>query len=307
MKQIMIKEKKASALVQGCMRISGLHDDELEQLIKTDLACGINFFDHADIYGGGECEKAFGRILKKEPHLRDQMILQSKCDIHRGEQITYYDFSKDYILSCVDQSLDNLHTDHLDYLLLHRPDALMDPDEVNDAFDILYQSGKVLHFGVSNQSPAQMELMKKGVHYPLEINQIQLSVMHTPMLDAGFNVNTMFDGAIDRDQSVIEYCRIHDVTLQCWSPFQYGMFEGVFLNNEKFPEVNRVIDELAARYGVSNSSIAVAWLLRHPANMQVILGSTNVNRMSELVNSCDIELTREEWYRIYIAAGNMLP
>lgn len=307
MKTIKIKDQQTSALIQGCMRIPSLDDHELEKLIRTDLAHGICFFDHADIYGGGESEKAFGRVLQKNPELRDQMLIQSKCGIHRGEQITYYDFSKDYILSCVDQSLENLQTDHLDYLLLHRPDALMDPVEVNEAFDVLYQSGKVLHFGVSNQNPYQIELMKQGVKYPLEINQMQLGVMHTPMLDAGFNVNTKFDNGIDRDNGIIEYSRIHDMTLQCWSPFQYGMFEGVFLHNEKFPEVNKVIDDLAEKYGVTNSAIAIAWLLAHPANMQVILGTTNANRIDELAASCEIKLTREEWYHIYIAAGNLLP
>lgn len=307
MKTITIKEKKAPALIQGCMRIPSLDDHQLEELIRVDLKHGINFFDHADIYGGGESEKAFGRVLKKNPELRDQMLIQSKCGIHQGEKITYYDFSKEYILSCVDQSLKNLETDHLDYLLLHRPDALMDPYEVNEAFDTLYKAGKVLHFGVSNQNPYQIELMKQGVNYPLEINQMQFSVMHTPMLDAGFNVNTKFENGIDRDNGLIEYCRVHDITIQCWSPFQYGMFEGVFLHNDKFPEVNKVIDDLAKKYQVTNSAIALAWLLTHPANMQVIVGTTNQHRIDELAHACEVKLTKEEWYHIYIAAGNLLP
>lgn len=307
MKQIKIKDVVAPALVQGCMRISALSDDQLEELILSDLELGINFFDHADIYGGGKCEEAFGRILHKHPGLRDKMIIQSKCAIHRGEKIGFYDFSKDYILSSVDGILKRLQTDHLDYLLLHRPDALMDPSEVQEAFHELYVQGKVLHFGVSNQSPAQMELMKTGVSFPLEINQMQFSIMHTPMLDAGFNVNTNFDNAIDRDNATIEYCRIHNITLQCWSPFQFGMFEGVFLDNDKFPEVNAVINELCEKYGVTNSAIAVAWLLKHPAHMQVIIGSTNTKRIFEIAKSCDVTLTKEEWYRIYLAAGNKLP
>ncbi|WP_416326894.1 aldo/keto reductase [[Eubacterium] hominis] len=307
MKTITIKEKKAPALIQGCMRIPSLDDHQLEELIRVDLKHGINFFDHADIYGGGESEKAFGRVLKKNPELRDQMLIQSKCGIHQGEKITYYDFSKEYILSCVDQSLKNLETDHLDYLLLHRPDALMDPYEVNEAFDTLYKAGKVLHFGVSNQNPYQIELMKQGVNYPLEINQMQFSVMHTPMLDAGFNVNTKFENGIDRDNGLIEYCRVHDITIQCWSPFQYGMFEGVFLHNDKFPEVNKVIDDLAKKHQVTNSAIALAWLLTHPANMQVIVGTTNQHRIDELAHACEVKLTKEEWYHIYIAAGNLLP
>ena len=307
MKQVFIKDEKVPAIVQGCMRIANLNEQQLDELVKTDLELGINFFDHADIYGGGACEEVFGKLLHRQPGLRSSIKLQSKCGIHRGEKIGYYDFSKDYILSCVDQSLTRLQCDHLDYLLLHRPDALMDPFEIQEAFHELYIKGKVLHFGVSNQSPAQIELMQMGVNFPIEVNQMQMSIMHTPMLDAGFNVNTTFDNGINRDMAVIEYCRVHGITIQCWSPFQFGMFEGVFLDNEKFPEVNIVVNELAAFYHVSNSAIAVAWLLRHPANMQVIFGSTNTKRIRDIAKSCDVTLTKEEWYRIYLAAGNQLP
>lgn len=306
MKEVKIAEKRVPAIVQGCMRINAMSVTEVEALIRNDLKLGINFFDHADIYGGGVCEELFGNVLKQNPNLRDQMIIQSKCGIHRSET-NHYDFSKEYILSCVDASLKRLHTDHLDYLLLHRPDALMEPDEVAEAFDTLYQAGKVKHFGVSNQNPYQMELMKNYVKQPIEVNQMQLSIMHTPMIDAGINVNTFDQRAVDRDNGTIEYCRLHDITMQCWSPFQYGMFEGVFLNNEKFPEVNRCVDTLAEKYHVSNSAIAVAWLLRHPAHMQVVLGSTSIKRINEIIKACDFTLTREEWYSIYIAAGNLLP
>lgn len=306
MKIVNIKDQKVSALVQGCMRINEMSEDEVEHLIRTDLEHGINFFDHADIYGGGVCEELFGRVLKKHPELRSQMLIQSKCGIHRSET-NHYDFSKDYIITCVHESLERLQTDHLDYLLLHRPDALMEPNEVQDAFQQLYVEGKVKHFGVSNQNRFQMELMQKDLRFPIEINQMQMSIMHTPMIDAGINVNT-FDGrAVDRDNGTIEYCRLHDITMQCWSPFQYGMFEGVFLDNDKFPEVNKAIDKLAEKYKVSNSTIAVAWLLRHPANMQVVYGSVNPKRIAELVKACDFTLTREEWYAIYTAAGNLLP
>ena len=252
------------------------------------------------------CEEIFGKVLKKNPSLRNEMVIQSKCGIHRSET-THYDFSKDYILSCVDASLDRLQCGFLDYLLLHRPDALMEPNEVAEAFDQLYTSGKVKHFGVSNHNPFQIELLKKYVKQPIEINQMQLSVMHTPMIDAGVNVNTFDQRGIDRDNGTLDYCRLNDITIQCWSPFQYGMFEGVFLDNPKFPEVNKRITELAEKYQVSNSAIAATWLLRHPADMQVILGSTSLTRIQSIVKACDFTLTREEWYSVYVAAGNLLP
>lgn len=306
MKNISIAGTQAPAIVQGCMRIDSMRPEALEALIRQDLELGINFFDHADIYGGGDCEELFGKVLKAQPSLRKDMIIQSKCGIHRSKT-THYDFSKDYILQCVDASLERLQCSYLDYLLLHRPDALMEPNEVAEAFDQLYTSGKVKHFGVSNHNPYQIELLKNYVKQPIEINQMQLSVMHTPMIDAGVNVNTFEQGGIDRDNGTLDYCRLHDITIQCWSPFQYGMFEGVFLDNPKFPQVNKRIRELAEKYQVSDSAIAAAWLLRHPAGLQVILGSTSLSRIEGIAKACDMELTREEWYSVYVAAGNMLP
>lgn len=306
MKSICIADTQAPAIVQGCMRIDAMKPKDLETLIRRDLELGINFFDHADIYGRGVCEELFGKVLKTQPSLRKDMLIQSKCGIHRRET-THYDFSRDYIIRCVDASLERLQCGYLDYLLLHRPDALMEPLEVAEAFDALYTSGKVKHFGVSNHNPYQIELLKKYSKQPIEINQMQLSVMHTPMIDAGVNVNTFDSRGIDRDNGTLDYCRLQDITIQCWSPFQYGMFEGVFLDNPKFPEVNTRIQTLADKYQVSNSAIAAAWLLRHPAHMQVILGSVNLTRIEGIVKACDIMLTREEWYSIYVAAGNQLP
>lgn len=306
MKTVQIKQNKVPAIIQGCMRLNDKSHTEIEALIKQDLTLGINFFNHADIYGGGESEMLFGNILRQEPSLRDQMMIQSKCGIHRSKT-TYYDYSKDYIISCVDGILDRLQCGYLDYLLLHRPDALMEPQEVAEAFDQLYEQGKVRHFGVSNHHPGQIALLKKAVRQPLEVNQMQMSIMHTPMIDAGLHVNTFDQGGIDRDQMTLDYCRLNDITIQCWSPFQYGMFEGVFLDNPKFIEVNQVINAIAYTYQVSNSAIAIAWLLRHPANMQVILGSCNTTRIKEIAKASDVSLTREEWYAIYKAAGNTLP
>ncbi len=235
--------------------------------------------------------------------IREKMIIQTKCGIRDG----YYDFSKEHIIEAVNGSLKRLNTDYIDILLLHRPDALMEPEEVAEAFTILHSSGKVRYFGVSNQNPLQMELLSKYLNQKIIIDQLQLSITNTGMIDSGINVNTENDGAIDRDGGVLDYCRLKDITIQAWSPLQYGCFQGVFLNNDKFPELNKKIDEIAAKKGVTNTAIAFAWILRHPAKIQAIAGTTNVKRLKDICKASDIELTRQEWYEIYKAAGNKLP
>ena len=298
---------KASAVIQGCMRIDALTQNELDALIKNDLELGINFFDHADIYGDGICEEKFGQILKMEPSLRDKIILQSKCGIAKGEKNNYFDFSKEYIIGAAEASLKRLETDHLDYLLLHRPDALMEPEEVAEAFDQLEKQGKVLKFGVSNQNPMQIELLKTCVKQPLRINQMQFSVAHSCMVSEGMQVNTMFDGGICRDGSILNYARIHKITIQCWSPFQYGAIEGTFMGNPDYPEVNEALQVIGKKYGITDSAAAVAWILRHPADMQVIAGTCNQKRMRDIVKACDVKLSREDWYWVYKMAGNAIP
>lgn len=287
----------------GCMRIVELENvDAVKSWVDTALENGINFFDHADIYGKGRCEELFGQVLT--PSLREKIILQSKCSIRPG---IAFDFSKEHILNSVDGILKRLNTEYLDILLLHRPDALMEPEEVADAFRILKESGKVRHFGVSNQTPMQMELLSKYCDEPLLINQLQFSIAHCPMINSGINANMYNDSGINRDGGVLEYCRLKDITIQAWSPFQYGMFEGIFLGNEKFAELNKVIDNLAEKYNVTNSAIAVAWILRHPARIQTIVGTTNKDRIAQISKASEIRLTREEWYALYMAAGNKLP
>ena len=287
----------------GCMRIVELENaDAVKGWVDTALEHGINFFDHADIYGKGRCEELFGQVLT--PSLREKIILQSKCSIRPG---IAFDFSKEHILNSVDGILKRLNTEYLDILLLHRPDALMEPEEVADAFRILKDNGKVRHFGVSNQTPMQMELLSKYCDEPLLINQLQLSIAHCPMINSGINANMYNDSGINRDGGVLEYCRLKDITIQAWSPFQYGMFEGIFLGNEKFAELNEVIDNLAEKYNVTNSAIAVAWILRHPAGIQTIVGTTNKDRIVQISKASEIRLTREEWYALYMAAGNKLP
>lgn len=287
----------------GCMRIVELENvDAVKGWVDTALEHGINFFDHADIYGKGRCEELFGQVLT--PSLREKIILQSKCSIRPG---IAFDFSKEHILNSVDGILKRLNTEYLDILLLHRPDTLMEPEEVAEAFRILKENGKVRHFGVSNQTPMQMELLSKYCDEPLLINQLQLSIAHCPMINSGINANMYNDSGINRDGGVLEYCRLKDITIQAWSPFQYGMFEGIFLGNEKFAELNKVIDDLAEKYNVTNSAIAVAWILRHPAGIQTIVGTTNKDRIAQISKASEIRLTREEWYALYMAAGNKLP
>ena len=293
----------ASEISLGCMRIADLTNQEIATLIHTALDEGINFFDHADIYGGGQSEAKFSEALNITSSLREKMILQSKCGIRKGS----FDFSKEYILEAVDGILKRLQTDYLDVLLLHRPDALVEPEEVAEAFTILQDSGKVKYFGVSNQNPMQIELLTKFVKQPLIINQLQLSITNTGMMDAGMNVNMKIDPSINRDGSILDYCRLKEITIQPWSPFQYGFFEGAFLNNDKFPELNQKINVVAASRGVTNTAIAIAWLLRHPAHMQPIVGTTNPGRVKDICKASNVKLTRQEWYEIYLAAGNQLP
>ncbi|MDF2788085.1 MAG: aldo/keto reductase family oxidoreductase [Neobacillus sp.] len=287
----------------GCMRINSLEKNEAERFVQTALEQGANFFDHADIYGGGACEEIFADAIHMNAEVREKIILQSKCGIRKG----MFDFSKEHILHSVDEILKRLKTDYLDTLLLHRPDALMEPEEVAEAFDILESSGKVRHFGVSNQNPMQIQLLQKYVKQPIVANQLQLSITNANMISNGINVNMENESAINRDGSVLDFCRLNDITIQPWSPFQYGFFEGVFLGNEKFPELNQKIDQIAAKYEVSNTTIAIAWLLRHPAKMQPVIGTMNVDRLVECCRASEIRLTREEWYEIYRAAGNILP
>ncbi len=287
----------------GCMRIQKLDQASAEKFIKTALDLGANFFDHADVYGNGACEVLFAKAIGMTPALREQMILQSKV----GIRTNMFDFSKEHILEGVNGSLKRLQTDYLDILLLHRPDALVEPEEVAEAFDILHSSGKVHYFGVSNQKPMQIELLRKYLHQEIQCNQLQLSIPHSQMISNGIYVNMENEGAIDRDGSILDYCRLNQITIQPWSPFQYGFFEGVFLDNPKFPELNKVINRIAAAHGVSNTTIALAWLLRHPAKMQPVTGTMNINRLEDCIKSADVFLSREEWYEIFIAAGNKLP
>lgn len=295
---------KVPAIAVGCMRMLDLDAQAADTYIRTALDLGVNFFDHADIYGRGGCEELFGQVLTADPGLRDQMILQSKCGIVPGKM---YDFSKKHILESVDGSLKRLHTDYLDVLVLHRPDALMEPEEVAEAFDSLVASGKVRHFGVSNENPWQIQLLSKYIRQDILVDQLQLSLTNASMISCGMEVNMFSEGAVNRDGGVLDFCRLNDITIQTWSPFQYGMFEGTFIGSDKYPELNKVLEELAKTYETSVTAIVTAWILRHPANMQMIAGSMKISRLKEICSACHVALTREDWYRLYLAAGHILP
>jgi len=300
----------APTVALGCMRYASLAPQDAAKLVGTALEAGINFFDHADIYGGGKSEEVFGRAAKDLGVKRESLLLQTKCGIRPGDKppaTVRYDFSKEHIISAVEGSLRRLGTDYVDALLLHRPDTLVEPEEVAEAFSQLEKSGKVRFFGVSNQKPLMIELLKTAVKQPLIANQLQLSVLHTGMIDSGVNVNMKNQPSVDHDGSILEYSRIHGMTIQAWSPFQWGMIQGTFMGSPDYPEINAKLEEMGSAKGVSSSAMAIAWLLRHPAQIQPIVGTTNAQRVKEAAQAAEVKLSREEWYEIYFAAGNRLP
>ena len=285
----------------GCMRFRDLNEKQVAEVVDAALYMGENYFDHADIYGAGKSEELFGKAIT--PSMRQNIFIQTKCGIRKG----LYDFSYEHIVNSVDGSLKRLGTEYIDVLLLHRPDTLMEPEEVARAFSDLKASGKVRHFGVSNQNPYQMQLLQNALDVPLCANQLQFGIMHTPMIQSEMNVNTYNDTGVVRDGGVLDYCRLHKITIQPWSPMQYGFFEGCFIDHEKFPELNETLERIANKYDISKTTLAFAWILRHPAKMQPVTGTTNVARLQDCIKASEVSITREEWYEIYRAAGNKLP
>ena len=294
---------QAPAVAVGCMRMSSLEPAQAEAFVQTALELGMRFFDHADIYGGGRCEEIFAKALGNTP--REHVILQSKCGIRKGQ----YDFSKAHILASVEGILQRLNTDYLDLLLLHRPDALMEPEEVATAFDALHAGGKVRHFGVSNFNAMQMQLLQAYVAQPLAVNQLQFGLGHAYMLAQGTNVNMFNEASPQRDGSVLDFCRLHGVTIQPWSPFQFRFDQGrgTFMGSGEFAPLNEKLEELAGKYETDATALALAWILRHPAKMQPIVGTMNVKRLHSCAKAAEIALSREDWYALYLAAGNTLP
>ena len=294
----------ASQLALGMMRSSLTDATALHALLEKAAELNINFVDHADIYAWKTpAEELYGQVMEMAPHLRDQFVVQTKCGICRG----YYDSSYEHIMESVDQSLKRMHLDTIDILLLHRPDALMEPEEIARAFDALQASGKVKHFGVSNMNPGQMALIQSCINQPLAVNQVQMSIVHAPMIDQGIFVNMKDDQSVMRDGSLLDYARLNHVTIQAWSILQAGWKEGSFLGNENYPELNQVLDRLADKYNATPSAVALAWLLRHPANIQPIAGTVSPAHLEEMAHAFDFTLTRPEWYELYLSVGRPLP
>lgn len=307
MKYCNLGDINASKIVMGCMRIGDKPLEQTEKVIVSACAAGVNMFDLADVYGGGNCEKVFGVAMRDLEIPRKNYVIQTKCGIRKNAEGKHrFDFSKEYILSSVEGSLKRLNTEYVDILLLHRPDTLADTDEVGEAFERLQEDGKVRAFGVSNFSAMQMKLFRSnGIE--IVANQMQFSLGHTLPVDAGFYVNMQTDSAVTRAGDAMEYCRLRKIPVQAWSPLQYGFFEGVFVGNEKFPALNAELNEQAEKYGVTPAAVALAWILRHPAFKQVVTGTTSPARMSELCMAADVHMSSEDWYSLYRATGKVLP
>jgi predicted oxidoreductase len=296
------------AIAVGCMRIDSVEKTTAELFVKTCLDLGLNFFDNADVYGLGECEKVFAKAIGMSSDLREKIYIQTKCGIVRvNDRNVRFDFSKDHILKSVDDSLRRLKTDYLDILLLHRPDALAEPEEIAEAFDVLISKGKVRNFGVSNQDPYLIQLLQKHIKHPIIANQIQLSLTNATLITQTMNMNMLNDFGIDRDNGILNFCRLNNITVQAWSPLQFGASSGTFMGNDNYPVLNAKLKEIGAKYGVSDTAIAIAWILRHPARIQVVTGTVNPERVKDCAKAMDVVLSREDWYDLYLAAGHQLP
>lgn len=293
---------EASEMALGCMRICRKPMEETEKLILTAVDEGINYFDHADVYGFGASEECFGKILKQNPGLRSKIFLQTKCTLIRdAEKTLYLDTSKEHILKSVDKSLRRLGTDYIDTFMLHHPDTLIEPEEVAEAFDILQSNGKVRHFGVSNFKTMDLQFLQSYLNQKLIVNQMQLSVAHTEVIDSNNSIKLNDEDNVEHSGSILTYMRMKKMTLQAWSPFQVRFYGGVFMNDASYPSLNQVASRMAEEKGVSVSALAIAWILRHPAKIQPMIGTTNAERLKDICRASEVELNRAEWYELYRA------
>jgi len=314
---------QVSRIGYGCMPLGGSWDTnpptaqtrkEAVTIIRTALDQGINFFDHADIYCRGKSETVFSAIWREVPSLREKIILQSKCGIRFSgdpdESSPHrFDLSYEHIINSVEGSLKRLKTDYLDILLLHRPDPLVEPEEVSRAFDELQQSGKVRYFGVSNHTAAQIALLQKYLHQPLCVNQVAFNVIHTHMLDEGIVYNQS-NPKLARNEGTFEFCRLHNITLQAWGSLAWGLLTGRESEqpSESINTTATIITEMARQKGVSPEAVLVAWILRHPAKIQAIIGTTKPERIRLACQADEVDLNREEWYTLFVSGrGESLP
>lgn len=299
--------QNVSSIILGCMRMPALTTEEAADMIRTACALGINFFDNATCYGeNGEAETRFGDAFAKTDIKREDVFIQSKCGLlfREGE----FNWTKENILSSVDDSLRRMRLDYLDALLLHRPDLIYEPEQVAEAFDVLEKSGKVRFFGVSNVPAMMLAVLQKHVRQPLVFNQLQFSLEQSQLVDQALYVNNLTtERSVDRDNGTLDYCRLHDITVQAWSPLQHGFFKGCFVDDPAFPELNNVLATLGEQYGVPKTAIAIAWILRHPAGMQAIVGTMNPQHLRDICEAAKVNLTHNEWYRLYLASGKHLP
>jgi predicted oxidoreductase len=314
---------QVTRIAYGCMPLGGSWDraplggetrKEAVKSVRAALEAGINFFDHADIYCMGKSEEVFSVIWQEVPGLRERILLQSKCGIRfpgepRPHSPQRFDFSYEHIVQSVEGSLRRLKTDYLDVLLLHRPDPLVEPEEVARAFDALHEAGKVRYFGVSNHTAAQLKLLRRALRQPIVANQVAFNPIHTHMLDEGIVFN-QDNPLLARNEGTIEYCRMHNITLQAWGALAWGQLTGRQdeAPGEKVVKTSALVAEMAREKGVAPEAILIAWILRHPARIQAIIGTTRPERIAAASQADSIELDREEWYRLFTAGrGESLP
>lgn len=296
------------ALMLGMMRAEELDAAALRSLVAEALDVGVEWFDHADIYGSAwhGCEAHFGDALQANAGARAALKIQTKCGIVRGKSA--YDLSYAHIVRQVEGSLRALRIDTIDSLLLHRPDALCEPDEVARAFDELEASGKVRAFGVSNHTARQIELLRGSVRQPLVVNQLQLSLAHAPAIAQGVAANIAGEPqSVMRDDGVLDYCRTTGIAVQAWGPLQSPIAAGSFLAAPEHAALNAELSRVAAEHGVSELEVAVAWISRHPARPTVVLGSTRPERVRAAVRGTGLPLSRGDWYGLFRAAGYQVP
>ncbi len=294
----------ASPLILGCRRWASLSPAAAERLFFVAREEGVRCFDHADIYGGGQAESIFGELLAKRPSEREQIILQSKCAIRKQNGHNYYDQSAAYMLEAVDGILRRLRTEYLDILLLHRPDVLTAPEEVAEAFDRLHASGKVRQFGVSNYGAMQIHLLQQYLRHKIVIDQVQASLAHPLIVSSCFTANMC--GGVPAD-GILDYGRLNNIALQIWSPLQMSDGKTLFLGNEQYAALNAKLAELGEAWQATPAAIAIAWLLRIPAGIQVVTGTTDPQHLKSVCRAAGIRLTRADWYDLYHAAGHPLP
>ncbi|MBW7476869.1 aldo/keto reductase [Paenibacillus oenotherae] len=311
----------ASQLVLGSMRLGGgwdqspltaAHYKEGHEAVDTALEIGINMFDHADIYTYGKAEKVFGKVLQERPELRSKILIQSKCGIRLADEHNpqRYDFSKPYIISSVDGILERLGVEYIDFLLLHRPDPLVEPEEVASAIHELKASGKVRWFGVSNMSAGQIKLLQAYSDEPFIVNQLEMSLLKTGFVDTGISVNQEIARNNVFPEGTLEHCRQENIQLQSWSPLAQGLFSGKALDgqSEAVVQTAALVRQLAEEKGTTAESIVLSWLMRHPAGIQPVIGTINPARIRACKDAATLRLTREEWYALYTSSrGARMP